>query len=54
MPKKTPTQNAFAVRLSNKTITELFESKIQHTKMHSVLPQVYENELLDLCLIYFL
>lgn len=42
MPKK---KKAFAVHLLDKTITKLFEAKIQRTKMHIVLPQVYKNEL---------
>lgn len=52
--QKKKKKKAFAVNLLDKTITKLFEAKIQHTKMHIVLPQVYKNELQDLSLIYFL
>lgn len=53
MLKRNRTKKAFVVYLLNKTITKLFEAKIQHTKMHIVLPQVYKSELRDLSLIYF-
>lgn len=45
---------AFGVHHLDKTITKLFEAKIQHRKMHILLPQVYKDELQDLSLSYFL